>query len=150
MQCCGPLARSLSKSECLSSIVPVVQRFAQVSLTATVAQCLCTHSRNSHAYCCAWDCERTSPGAYGTMWRSNCTCSVLRWARRLPGESIWPDHVVLGDYYDHQSPSFASACCRKRVIFSLSNQGAAIDAVSLPSGVSAGAKECCHALTGMR
>ncbi len=33
VQCCGPLARTLSKSECLSSVVPVVQRFAQVSFT---------------------------------------------------------------------------------------------------------------------
>lgn len=31
VQCCGPLARTLSKSECISSVVPVVQRFAQVS-----------------------------------------------------------------------------------------------------------------------
>ena len=30
VQCCGPLARTLSKAECLATVVPVVQRFAQV------------------------------------------------------------------------------------------------------------------------
>jgi serine/threonine-protein phosphatase 2A regulatory subunit A len=30
VQCCGPLARTLSKAECLATVVPVVQKFAQV------------------------------------------------------------------------------------------------------------------------
>ena len=32
VQCCGALARTLSKAECLATVVPVVQRFAQVML----------------------------------------------------------------------------------------------------------------------
>ena len=31
VQCCGALARTLSKAECLATVVPVVQRFAQVN-----------------------------------------------------------------------------------------------------------------------
>ena len=45
VQCCGALARTLSKAECLATVVPVVQRFAQVLLLSLIMlwPCGCSH-----------------------------------------------------------------------------------------------------------
>jgi hypothetical protein len=96
VQCCGPLARALSKSECLTSVVPVVQRFAQVSFMNTYAMIFFSYPANCYAYCPVCGDDRTSPGVYDTMWRNNYTCCALRLEQNLPGTVRWLEHDVCG------------------------------------------------------
>ena len=95
VQCCGPLARTLSRAECQSTVVPIVQRFAQVC--KSVLTCSMAHAKGTMCFLSTplvyyapghvWTVMcRTSLGECVTMWHNSCMSYVSPWALKLPGK----------------------------------------------------------------
>ena len=103
VQCCGSLARTLSRAECQNTVVPIVQRFAQVCIILRLpfniylsclalkvqAAAVCRNKSLREGLLLKLSATfRTNHGECDTMWRSSCMFSALPWAQRHQGSDV--------------------------------------------------------------